>query len=145
MQIPGRGAITTEQRIQRYRQIVDRFEHVARANVGNFAHVADVSCIAGINQRTLSRAFREVRGIGPYRYLQHLRLSEVRRVLSTEGGTVTQAAMRFGFRELGSFGVLYRKAFGETPTETRQREQSVQRVLPQDAPLVPNQMEAAAT
>jgi len=113
--------------------------------VGNFAHVADVSCIAGINQRTLSRAFREVRGIGPYRYLQHLRLSEVRRVLSTEGGTVTQAAMRFGFRELGSFGVLYRKAFGETPTETRQREQSVQRVLPQDAPLVPNQMEAAAT
>jgi len=145
MQIPGRGAITTEQRIRRYRQIVDHFEHVARANVGNFAHVADVSCIAGINQRTLSRAFREVRGIGPYRYLQHLRLSEVRRVLSTEGGTVTQAAMRFGFRELGSFGVLYRKAFGETPTETRQREQSVQRVLPQDAPLVPNQMEAAAT
>ena len=145
MQIPGRGAITTEQRIQRYRQIVDHIEHVARANVGNFAHVADVSCIAGINQRTLSRAFREVRGIGPYRYLQHLRLSEVRRVLSTEGGTVTQAAMRFGFRELGSFGVLYRKAFGETPTETRQREQSVQRVLPQDAPLVPNQMEAAAT
>jgi|SRR6516165_10276548 len=145
MQIPGRGAITTEQRIRRYRQIVDHFDHVARANVGNFAHVADVSCIAGINQRTLSRAFREVRGIGPYRYLQHLRLSEVRRVLSTEGGTVTQAAMRFGFRELGSFGVLYRKAFGETPTETRQREQSVQRVLPQDAPLVPNQMEAAAT
>ena len=145
MQIPGRGAITTEQRIRRYRQIVDHFEHVARANVGNFAHVADVSCIAGINQRTLSRAFREVRGIGPYRYLQHLRLSEVRRVLSTEGGTVTQAAMRFGFRELGSFGVLYRKAFGETPTETRQRKQSVQRVLPQDAPLAPNQMEAAAT
>ena len=140
MQIPGRGAITTKQRIRRYRQIVDHFEHVARANVGNFAHVADVSCIAGINQRTLSRAFREVRGIGPYRYLQHLRLSEVRR-----GGTVTQAAMRFGFRELGSFGVLYRKAFGETPTETRQRKQSGQRVLPQAAPLAPNQMEAAAT
>ena len=137
-----------EQRVQRYRQIVDHFEHVARANVVNLSHVADVSGIAGINQRTLSRAFREVRGTGPYRYLQHLRLSEVRRVLSTEGGTVTQAAMRFGFRELGSFGVLYRKAFGETPSETRQRKQPVQRVSPQaspnDAPLVPNEMEATA-
>jgi transcriptional regulator GlxA family with amidase domain len=128
-------AVTTERRIQRYRQIVNHFEHVARTNMGNLSHVADVSCIAGINPRTLSRAFREVRGIGPYRYLRHLRLSEVRRVLSTEGGTVTQAAMRFGFLQLGSFGILYRKAFGETPSKTRKRQQSVQRVSPQDAPL----------
>jgi transcriptional regulator GlxA family with amidase domain len=124
MLVQGRRSIMTTQRTQRYRQIVDHFEEVARANVGNFAHVADLSRIAGINQRTLSRAFREILGIGPYRYLQHLRLSEVKRVLLSEGGSVTQAAMRFGFRELGRFGVLYRRAFGESPSQTRRRGRS---------------------
>jgi AraC-like DNA-binding protein len=42
----------------------------------------------------------------------------------SEEGTVTEAAMRFGFPELGKFGVLYRKAFGESPSETRRRAQS---------------------
>ena len=80
--------------------------------------------MAEINQRTLSRAFREIRGTSPYCYLQYLRLSEVKRVLSQEGGSITEAAMRFGFRELGRFGVLYRKAFGERPSQTRQRGRS---------------------
>jgi len=133
MLVQDRRSIMTTQRTQRYRQIVDHFEEVARANVGNFVHLADLSRIAGINQRTLSRAFREVRGIGPYRYLQYLRLSEVKRVLALEGGSVTQAAMRFGFRELGRFGVLYRKAFGERPSQTRQRGQSVHAVSHHDA------------
>ena len=99
-------------------------------------HVAELSRIADINQRTLSRAFREIRGIGPYRYFQYLRLSEVRRVLASEGGSVTQAAMRFGFRELGRFGVLYRKAFGESPSETKRRRRSVHAISHHDAPSV---------
>jgi transcriptional regulator GlxA family with amidase domain len=57
------------QPIQRYRQIVNHFEQVARANLGTFVQVADLSHIAGFNQRTLLRAFREVCGIGPYRVL----------------------------------------------------------------------------
>jgi transcriptional regulator GlxA family with amidase domain len=136
------GSAGTTQRAERYRQIVNHFEQVARANVGTFVQVADLSRIAEINQRTLSRAFREIRGMGPYRYVQCLRLIEVRRILLSEGkGTVTQAAMRFGFREVGKFGVLYRKAFGETPSQTRRRRQSVS---PHDTPLVPNETEEIA-
>ena len=112
---------TTKQRTERYHQIVDHFEQVARLNVGNFVHVADMSRVAGVNQRTLSRAFREIHGIGPYRYLQHLRLSELKRVLVSEEITVTQAALRLGFVELGKLGVLYRKTFGESPSQTRRR------------------------
>ena len=108
----------TPQRAQRYRYIVEHFEEVARANIGDFVHVAELARIAGINQRTLSRAFRESRSVSPYRYLLRLRLSEARRMLTHEGGTVTQAAMRFGFHELGKFGVLYRRAFGEVGDQT---------------------------
>jgi len=139
-----RRSIITTQRIQRYRRIVDHFEQVARANLEQVVHVADLSRVARVNQRTLSRAFREIRGIGPYRYLQYLRLSEVKRVLVLEGGTVTQAAMQFGFRELGKFGVLYRKAFGESPSETRRRRQSMPAVYDLDPPRVPNNTEGTA-
>jgi transcriptional regulator GlxA family with amidase domain len=130
----GVGSTKTKDRTERYQQIVEHFEQVARANIGMLVHVEDLSRIAGINQRTLSRAFREVRGIGPHRFLQYLRLNEVKRVLSSEEGTITQAAMRFGFRELGKFGVLYRKAFGESPSETRRRMRSVNAALHHDPP-----------
>ena len=136
-----RGGAGTEQRIQRYRQIVNHFEQIARANVGTVVHVADMSRVAGVNQRTLSRAFREIHGIGPYRYLQHLRLSELNRVLFSEEITVTQAALRLGFVELGKLGVLYKKAFGESPSQTKRRRQAVRGVSPSGPPLVPNEVE----
>ena len=128
----------TTLRTQQYRRIVSHFEEVARENIRTFVHVADLSRIAEVNQRTLSRAFREVCGIGPYRYLQQLRLNEVRRVLLSEGGSITEVAMRFGFRELGKFGVLYRKAFGESPSETRRRAQSVRAASYHGAAPTPN-------
>jgi transcriptional regulator GlxA family with amidase domain len=123
---------------QRYRQLIDRFEEVALLNVSNYVHVADLCRLAGINERTLSRAFRSVRGIRPYRYVRNIRLNEVRRALASEDITVTEAAMQFGFRELGRFGVLYRAAFGESPSQTRRRVRAVDRGSELEAPnLVP--------
>jgi AraC-like DNA-binding protein len=83
--------------------------------------VSDLCRAAGINQRTLSRAVRTLRGTTPYQLLQELRLGEVKRVLMSEDATVTQAATRFGFRELGRFATQYRMAFGEKPSETKKR------------------------
>jgi transcriptional regulator GlxA family with amidase domain len=108
-------------RDQRYRELVDRFEQVAHTNLETTGRVADLCQMAGFNQRTLSRAFRAVRGTTPYRYLRELRLSAVKRVLSSKRGTVTQAAMRFSFREIGRFAKQYKEAFGESPSETKRR------------------------
>jgi AraC family transcriptional regulator, ethanolamine operon transcriptional activator len=107
----------------RHRRIVDRFEEIARTNIGRFAHIADLCREAGVTPRTLSRAFRAVRGTTPYRFLKELRLSEVRRALSSDvkGGTITEVAMRFGFHELGRFAAQYRERFGESPSQTRRR------------------------
>src|SRR5262249_52673195 len=70
------------------------------------------------------RAFRAVEGITPSQYLSALRLAQARRaLLSADSGaeTVTDVAMRFGFRELGRFAALYRKNFGESPSATLRR------------------------
>jgi AraC family ethanolamine operon transcriptional activator len=132
---------------QRYQQLVDRFEEVARVHVSTYVHVTDLCRLAGINERTLLRALRSVHGIGPYRYVRKLRLNEVRRVLALEDITVTQAAMRFGFRELGRFGAMYREAFGESPSETRRRIRAAHGISSRGTPIIqrrPQQVQANA-
>jgi AraC-like DNA-binding protein len=130
---------------QRYRQLVDRFEEVARVHVGTYVHVTDLCRLAGINERTLLRAFRSVHGIGPYRYVRNLRLNEVRRALASDDITVTQAAMQFGFRELGRFGVLYREAFGPgSAPHTQDRSLRPRTSFPRFKPMIPPMLVSSA-
>src|SRR5215470_466905 len=51
-----------------YRQIVDRFDRIARANL-DASTVSDLRAAVGVSQRTLARAFRAVHGSTPVRYL----------------------------------------------------------------------------
>jgi transcriptional regulator GlxA family with amidase domain len=109
---------------QRYQQMVEHFEDVALANVGRLTHIADLCRAAGLDQRTLLRAFRAIRGTTPSHHLRAARLAQVREALlsaDAREGTVTQFAMRFGFRELGRFAMDYRATFGESPSETLRR------------------------
>jgi transcriptional regulator GlxA family with amidase domain len=54
----------------------------------------------------------------------NIRLAQARSMLSSmdaESATVTRIAVQCGFLELGRFSLLYRKTFGETPSETLNR------------------------
>ncbi|HLO80285.1 MAG TPA: helix-turn-helix transcriptional regulator [Chitinophagaceae bacterium] len=74
-----------------------------------------------LSRRTLQRAFTETLGMGPARYLMLKRLSTVRSLLRTSDPnttSVTNVALENGFWELGHFAVLYRRMFGERPSQT---------------------------
>lgn len=81
-----------------------------------------ICAAVGVGPRTLVRAVRAVRGTTPSRHLHALALAEARRAL-LDGTTasVREAALRFGFRELGRFAADYRATFGEKPSETLRR------------------------
>src|SRR5262249_6874935 len=107
---------------RRYRQIVDRFEEVARAHLGEPRTVPDICATLAVGQRTLARAVRAVRGTTPARHLHGLALAEARAALQDPATTsVRQVAVRCGFREFGRFAADYRAAFGENPSETLRR------------------------
>lgn len=108
----------------RYQDIADRFDELARANLGKLNNVADVCAAMGVMQRTLVRAIRGIHGTTPSYRLRMLRLCEVRATLlsaRTRTKTVTDVAMRLGFVQLGRFAADYRDVFGESPSETLRR------------------------
>lgn len=83
--------------------------------------LADLCRALRLPRRTLQRAFTEVLGIGPARYLTLQRLTAVRSALrdcDPDSTTVTDTASRFGFWELGRFARDYRRTFGESPSDT---------------------------
>lgn len=83
--------------------------------------IAELAREHGVSVRSLERAFRRDLGATPSAYLRQVRLRRAREVLiasSTDAVTVGQIARRLGFVHQGRFAVLYRRAFGETPSET---------------------------
>lgn len=87
-------------------------------------HVIDLCRALNLPLRTVQRAFHETLGMGPARYLAYYRLHKVRQALLHCDPTttrVTDIALDQGFWELGRFAGLYRKTYGERPSETLRR------------------------
>jgi AraC family ethanolamine operon transcriptional activator len=77
--------------------------------------------VGGVGERTLQYAFRERFGLTPAAFLKMRRLAEVRRRLLRPGIgdlTVGETAASLGFWHVGQFAADYRRAFGETPSQT---------------------------
>jgi AraC-like DNA-binding protein len=116
--------------------LVQQAEALALANVDEPLHVSALCSIIGVSERTLRKAFHRVHGIAPCRHLRMLRLSKARRALLSGDAalaTVTEIAMSFGFAELGRFSVEYRKAFGESPSQTAPYRRSIARQAAEEA------------
>jgi AraC-like DNA-binding protein len=115
---------TSSRREGRTSRLVQRAEALALSSVDEPLHVSALCSIIGISERTLRKAFHRVHGTAPCRHLRMLRLSNARRALLSADRTlanVTEIAMSFGFAELGRFSVEYKKAFGESPSQTLYR------------------------
>jgi transcriptional regulator GlxA family with amidase domain len=115
---------TSSTRGRKASRLVQQAEALALASVDEPLHVSALCHTIGVSERTLRKAFHRVHGVPPCRHLRMLRLSNARRALLSADGTlakVTEIAMSFGFAELGRFSVEYKKAFGESPSQTLYR------------------------
>lgn len=122
--IPKQDHGSQANKSHRYQRIIGRFETAALANIGTQVRIGDLCRIAGVNQRTLLRAVRDVHHKTASQFLREVRLSQARRTLLSADPvvqSVTEIALRFGFGELGRFAVDYRTKFGESPSETLRR------------------------
>jgi AraC-like DNA-binding protein len=102
-------------------QLVHRVEAYQRAHIDTPVSIARLCRVAGCSERGLRNAFHAVRGMSPRRCLVATRLAAVRQALNGAQSshlTVTDAAVRYGFFDLGRFAASYKAQFGEAPSQT---------------------------
>jgi AraC family ethanolamine operon transcriptional activator len=102
-----------------------RHKHAKKAEVYIRDHIDEPISIRslcesiGVSERALRNGFVECFGLSPKRYMQSLRLHQIRRALKAahpKETTVTRIAMDWGVSHLGRFSRNYRKVFGEMPS-----------------------------
>ncbi|MFM2405204.1 MAG: hypothetical protein RL223_3084 [Pseudomonadota bacterium] len=78
----------------------------------------------GASPRTLAYAFDQVLGLSPMQYLRTLRLNLARRALVRRRAdeSIYDIATRHGFWHFGRFSGDYRRQFGQSPSQTPQRD-----------------------
>ncbi len=112
----------------RHRRIVATLEHALRERPEEMLSLSKLCAEVGVAQRTLNLACEEFLGQSAMRYSRGRRLDHVRQCLLTSdpvATSVTDVAMRFGFWELGRFAQAYRLRFGEHPSTTLRRNESL--------------------
>jgi AraC-like DNA-binding protein len=95
-----------------------------RQNLEAEMTLSEIAAAAGCSIRSLARAFQHASDTSPMQYVYKLRLQRIRsELLGARSGdrTIADIAYQWGYRHLGEFNRKYRDAFGETPSETRQR------------------------
>lgn len=82
--------------------------------------IGEVAEAVGVSVRTLSGGFRRFREATPRDFLREQRLLGARNSLATAcpSDTVAAVASRWGYVNFGVFADLYRRRFGELPSET---------------------------
>jgi len=106
----------------RTRAIRSALDHIeAHADVP--PSVEEICRASGVSWRTLDYAFRDRFGVTPKRYLQALRLHQVRREMldADRPRPISEVAANWGFWHMGQFAKDYRRQFGELPSETIRR------------------------
>ena len=85
--------------------------------------MTELAQAAGVSIRSLQVGFQEYMGMSPTEYLRDVRLQRVHEALIVADGraSVADIAYSWGFNHLGRFAQMYRKRFGELPSQTIRR------------------------
>ena len=100
--------------------LVRRAEEYMRAHLSENITTTDLLRICGCSRSLLFSAFRNARGYTPMEFLTEQRLLSAREKLLKQHpeDSVASIVLDCGFFHLGRFSEVYRKLFGERPSET---------------------------
>jgi AraC-like DNA-binding protein len=104
-------------------QRVNRALTYMRGHAAETITLPGLAAACGTPQRTLLKQFKRFVGLSPLAYLRRLRLNLARSALQRRDceTAISEIAISYGFTHLGRFAMEYRRAFGESPSTTRQR------------------------
>lgn len=89
-------------------------EHIRREFKQSLA-MSDLAKLAGMSTSSFYKHFNSIAATSPLQYQKDLRLLEARRLLRTEGYTVSGAAYEVGYESPTQFSREYARKFGQPP------------------------------
>ncbi|BAQ71597.1 helix-turn-helix domain-containing protein (plasmid) [Rhodovulum sulfidophilum] len=110
-------AIAPAPLLARDRRAVQRVIALMEGDLGRAWTVPELAQAAGISHNRLKQSFRAETGCAVYGFLQERRLGEARRLLLEGKGSVTDVALSVGYGSLSHFTALFRRRFGQTPSD----------------------------
>jgi AraC family carnitine catabolism transcriptional activator len=101
--------------------LIDQAEQIMRAHIEEPVSVPFIADALGVHQRALERAFKAAdMGTPLARYLD-LRLGRAQELLTQTTLPMLEVALACGFGSPANFSRVFRRRFGLTPTDHRQR------------------------
>ncbi|MCM1022146.1 MAG: response regulator [Muribaculum sp.] len=100
------------------RQFLDKLQEIINLNIENedlsVVFLADKMCMSN---STLYRKITSLLGLSPNDYIRRLRLTKAVELLRSRQWSITEIAYKTGFGSHSSFGKVFKKEYGVTPTE----------------------------
>jgi transcriptional regulator GlxA family with amidase domain len=89
--------------------------------------------VSGVSEAHFARSFKDAFGVPPHRYLLTRRIERATALLRDTELSITEIALRTGWKSVGTFGRTFRDVTGESPGDLRAR----QKAIPHDLESVP--------
>lgn len=83
--------------------------------------MTQLSNIMGVTPQHFCRVFRKTMNVSPNEFLTRIRLDEAKRLLNEKDVSVSEVAVRSGFRDAGYFSTVFRKHEGISPVQYKKR------------------------
>lgn len=93
---------------------VQRVRDFIEANIDDALTLSELEQVANYDRWSLSRDFRALLGVSPYRFLIFRRLERACRMISA-GSSLVEVALANGFADQSHFTRQFKKAYGMTP------------------------------
>lgn len=107
----------------RHHHLINACERLVLAGTEADVALADIAKRSGYSMRSLQLIFRRSVGMTPGRWFMTARLNGALRdlLMCDQTCTVSEVAMKWGFRHMSRFSHYYQKTFGELPSQTLNR------------------------
>jgi len=104
---------------------VARAISVIRNEFSKSLPIEHLAAVAGMSSSAFHQHFRAATSMTPLQYQKHIRLTEARRMMLSDGSKASSAAFSVGYQSISQFSRDYRKMFGLPPRRETSRARSM--------------------
>ena len=114
-------AIESAPRRHESRRTLRKARELLHAHADTYYSIAQLADELGVTQRNLQYLFKKHLGLTPKSYWLGVKFRTVREEIRRQGGAINigELALKHGFYHAGHFSALYKRFFGELPSQTR--------------------------